>query len=133
MTKRRGLWCKLPANALAGGLSRWPPVAAHRQVALRFRRRREDAGVPTLVEQGLSEFEVPITLGLFAPGATPAALVRTLNQDARAVMHEAETRAWMQKNIVSTTDLSAQAFRERMAREIAVFTEVAARAQIQLN
>ena len=89
--------------------------------------------VRTLVEQGLTDFEVPITLGVFAPAATPAALVRTLNQDMRRVMHDPEARAWMQKSIVTTTDLTAEAFRERMAREIAVFTEVAARANIKLS
>jgi tripartite-type tricarboxylate transporter receptor subunit TctC len=105
-----------------------------RPVAIASRERVKDMpDIKTLAEHGLTDFEVPITLGVFAPAATPAALLQTLNRDMRAVMDDAEARAWMQKSIVSTTALSPAAFRERMAREIAVFTEVAARAKIKLS
>jgi tripartite-type tricarboxylate transporter receptor subunit TctC len=89
--------------------------------------------VKTLKDFGLRDFEVPITLGVFAPGTTPPALVQALNQDLRAVMNTAEAREWMKKSVVTTPDLSADEFRQRMTREIAGFTEVAARANIKLN
>lgn len=105
-----------------------------RPLAIATRDRIEEMrDVSTLIERGLQDFEVPITLGVFAPSATPPALVRAINSDLRAVMQEAEPRAWMKKNIVSTTELSPDAFRERMTREIAVFTEVATRANMKLS
>ncbi|MBB3180935.1 tripartite tricarboxylate transporter substrate binding protein [Variovorax sp. Sphag1AA] len=105
-----------------------------RPVAIASRERIEDLrDVRTLIELGLPDFEVPITLGVFAPGATPQPRVQALNKDMRQVMHETEARTWMQKNLVSTTELSDVAFRERMVREIAVFTEVAARSNIKLS
>lgn len=96
-------------------------------------RIEELRDVKTLAEQGLANFEVPITLGVFAPAATPPGLVHELNRAMRAVMQELEPRAWMKRNIVSTTDLEPQALRERMAREIAVFADVAARANVKLS
>lgn len=90
-------------------------------------------GVKTLIELGLPDFEVPITLGVLAPGATDPAVVRALNLDMRKVMDGADARAWMKTNVVTTTDLTPEAFRSRMAHEIGVFTDVAARANIKLN
>ncbi len=96
-------------------------------------RIEELQGVRTVAELGLADFEVPITLGVFAPGATDPALVRALNADMRKVMADPESRAWMKRSVVTTPDLTPEAFRARMAREIQVFTEVAARTHIKLE
>lgn len=105
-----------------------------RPLAVASRERiAEMHGIQTLAEQGLADFEVPITLGIFAPAATPTSVIESLNRQLRAVMSEPEAEAWMRKSLVATTDLTEQAFRERMTREIAVFTEVATRANIKLS
>lgn len=89
--------------------------------------------VKTLRELGLRDFEVPITFGVFAPGATAQPILQAINQDIRKVMAMQEVKVWMKKSVVSTTSYTAAEFRTRMAREVAVFTEVAARANIKLS
>ncbi|MGC3987394.1 MAG: tripartite tricarboxylate transporter substrate binding protein [Pseudorhodoferax sp.] len=105
-----------------------------RPLAIASRERiAELRDIRTLSELGLGDFDVPITLGIFAPASVPAAVVQSLNRQTRTVMQEPKAKAWMHKNLVVTTDLSEQGFRDRMACEIAVFTEVAARADIKLS
>ena len=96
-------------------------------------RIEELRDVKTLAEMGVPDFEVPITLGVLAPGGTDSMIVRALNHDMRKVMSSPEAREWMKKSVVTTTDLTPEVFRARMNREIAVFTEVAARANIKLT
>ncbi len=46
--------------------------------------------VPTLAESGLKDFDVSPWFGLFAPGQTPAAVVRKINQDVQEVLRNKE-------------------------------------------
>jgi tripartite-type tricarboxylate transporter receptor subunit TctC len=46
--------------------------------------------VPTLAESGLKDFDVSPWFGLFAPGQTPAAVVRKINQDVQEVLKNKE-------------------------------------------
>lgn len=89
--------------------------------------------VPTLHELGVKDFEVPITLGVLVSTATDRSIVQALNEDLRAVMHQPEAREWMTKNVVITTDLSADAFKARMKQEVSTFADVAERAGIKLS
>jgi tripartite-type tricarboxylate transporter receptor subunit TctC len=43
--------------------------------------------IPTLAEAGLKNFDVSPWFGLFAPGATPSAVVRKINQDVNELLH----------------------------------------------
>ena len=42
--------------------------------------------IPTLAESGLKDFDVSPWFGLFAPGQTPAAVVRKINQDIQEIL-----------------------------------------------
>ena len=44
------------------------------------------ASIPTLAESGLKNFDVSPWFGLFAPGATPTAVVRKINQDVNELL-----------------------------------------------
>ena len=46
--------------------------------------------IPTLAESGLKNFDVSPWFGLFAPGATPAAVVRKINQDVNELLRNKE-------------------------------------------
>jgi tripartite-type tricarboxylate transporter receptor subunit TctC len=46
--------------------------------------------IPTLAESGLKNFDVSPWFGLFAPGATPAAVVRKINQDINELLRNRE-------------------------------------------
>ncbi|HSW20531.1 MAG TPA: tripartite tricarboxylate transporter substrate binding protein [Ramlibacter sp.] len=48
--------------------------------------------VPTLAEVGLTEGEMPLWIGLFAPRGTPPAIVEALNKAARKALDNAELR-----------------------------------------
>lgn len=46
--------------------------------------------IQTLAEAGLRQFDVSPWFGLFAPGATPAAVVRKINQDVNMLLRQQE-------------------------------------------
>jgi len=46
--------------------------------------------IPTLAESGLRQFDVAPWFGLFAPGATPAAVIRRINQDVNELLGQKE-------------------------------------------
>lgn len=48
--------------------------------------------VPTVGELGFPEIDANVWVGLFAPSATPAAIVQKIHRDAVAVLNEAEFR-----------------------------------------
>jgi tripartite-type tricarboxylate transporter receptor subunit TctC len=48
--------------------------------------------VPTLAEQGLPNYEVTLWFGLWAPSATPAAVVQKLNLSINAIVQEPQVR-----------------------------------------
>lgn len=56
--------------------------------------RRSDLlpDVPTATEQGVAQVEVNAWYGVFAPAATPAAVVQRINQDMNAVLQMPEVR-----------------------------------------
>jgi tripartite-type tricarboxylate transporter receptor subunit TctC len=49
--------------------------------------------VPTIAEQGLPGFDASAWFGLYAPAATPAAIVARINADMRAALQEPEARS----------------------------------------
>jgi tripartite-type tricarboxylate transporter receptor subunit TctC len=53
--------------------------------------------VPTVAEAGLADFEAGAWLSIWAPGATPAAVVQQVNRDAAAVLDTREAREQMAK------------------------------------
>jgi len=72
-----------------------PHVAAVRLRALAVTTAQPSAvvpGLPTVAASGLPGYASESTLGLFAPAATPAAIIARLNRDTIAVINAAETR-----------------------------------------
>jgi len=53
--------------------------------------------VPTMKELGLGELEVETWYGGFAPGGTPAALVRKINADINSILEEPSIRQLLEK------------------------------------
>jgi tripartite-type tricarboxylate transporter receptor subunit TctC len=81
--------------------------------------------VPTLAEGGVAGYEVTSWSGLGGPPNLPAALVERLNADVRAVLAEpalADTIHKIGNQIAPTTP---DAFRQRVANDIAKWSEVA--------
>ena len=49
--------------------------------------------VPTLVEQGVKEFEALAWWGVFAPAGTPAPIIARVNRELNAALSDAAVRA----------------------------------------
>jgi tripartite-type tricarboxylate transporter receptor subunit TctC len=69
--------------------------------------------LPTVRESGLSDYEVNIWHGIFAPAATPAPIVAKLNAELRAVMAAEGMQAWANQlgfRIVTSSPADFHAF-----------------------
>ncbi len=87
----------------------------------------------TLHQLGVTDYELNVNIGILAQGSTDTRTADALNQACEQAMQTADARAWMQNNHVVASGLSSSALQERMAREVADFTELAARANIRLS
>jgi tripartite-type tricarboxylate transporter receptor subunit TctC len=100
-----------------------PHVSAGRLRALAVTTAQPSAvapGLPTVAAAGLPGYASESTLGLFAPAATPAAIIARLNSETIAVLSAAETREKLLKSgidvLTSTPAGFAQLIRNDMAR-----------------
>ena len=77
-------------------------------------------GLATVAASGLPGYASESTLGLFAPAATPAAIITRLNAETVAVLTAAETRERLLKSGIDVVTSSpaefAAAIRADMAR-----------------
>jgi tripartite-type tricarboxylate transporter receptor subunit TctC len=88
--------------------------------------------VPTMVESGFADFDVPFWLGLMAPAQTPAQLVQTL-YTAIGSMRE-DPNATRQLRVQGTVELiDPQTFAARIRAETAAWGEVIKRENIRLD
>jgi tripartite-type tricarboxylate transporter receptor subunit TctC len=87
--------------------------------------------VPTIAEQGFPEFSVLTWVGLWAPKATPRAVVQRLEQAMARVMAMPETQQELDRAGLDATTMSAAEFTEAIRKELALWKTVAARANIQ--
>ena len=87
--------------------------------------------VPTIAEQGFPEFSVLTWVGLWAPKATPRAVVQRLEQAMARVMAMPETQQELDRAGLDATTMSSAEFTEAIRKELALWKTVATRANIQ--
>jgi tripartite-type tricarboxylate transporter receptor subunit TctC len=63
-----------------------------RALGVTTRERTPLVDVPTLIEQGVPDFDVNAWFGLFAPAGTPSAIIARLNTEARKALESPATR-----------------------------------------
>jgi tripartite-type tricarboxylate transporter receptor subunit TctC len=81
--------------------------------------------VPTMEEAtGFKDFDVRTWFGLAAPAGVPAAIVNRLNAELRQVLEVPEVRARLEQIGGEVSPSSSQAFRDRVTRELAMWTRV---------
>jgi tripartite-type tricarboxylate transporter receptor subunit TctC len=91
------------------------------------------AEVPTFAEAGLPGFDVPYWFGLAAPAATSPQIVERLNREVvRACAQPRLREAFARQAAVAATS-SAEDMTRHLAREIEVWREVIARANITVQ
>jgi tripartite-type tricarboxylate transporter receptor subunit TctC len=111
-------------------------LAANRVRALAVTAPRRLAAwpdVPTMAEAGFPDFEVALWSGLFAPAATPAAVVARLQEAAAQITREPDILERLQALSMDPVGSGPEEFRRVIAREIELWRGVARAANIRLE
>jgi tripartite-type tricarboxylate transporter receptor subunit TctC len=89
--------------------------------------------VPTLEEQGLTDFDVSGWQGVFAPAGTPAAVVERLNQAIREVLTSPELAREFKERAYITRATTAAQFQQEIRRSSETWGAVIKTANISIN
>ena len=87
--------------------------------------------LPTVSESGLTGYEMVAWQGLFAPKATPAALVQLLNRETAAIVQQPEVRNQLSAEGGEPVANTPDAFARWLKTEIAKWTKVVQEANIR--
>jgi tripartite-type tricarboxylate transporter receptor subunit TctC len=89
--------------------------------------------VPTLIESGIP-VEASLWMGLFAPTATPPAIIHKLNADVARYLGEPQTNAWLLTNMGGEfAPHTPQQFAEFLATDTALWQKVIKQVGLQLD
>ena len=86
---------------------------------------------PTVAESGLTGFDAPLWVGLFAPAAVPAAVVQTLQQQVSAVLQAPDVRDQLVALGAEPAGMTSAEFAVRIKQDAARYVAIARTAQIQ--
>jgi tripartite-type tricarboxylate transporter receptor subunit TctC len=89
--------------------------------------------VPTVAENGFPDFEVSLWLGFFAPKGTPAPIVKRLYDELVKIASSPEMKDQFEKNGADAVTTTQAELAQLMKRELAKYTEVIKKANIQLK
>ena len=89
--------------------------------------------IPTIAESGFPDFDVVIWNALFAPGATPAALIARLHGEIGRVLADPQTRQLLLKQGAEPTPMEPAALRQLLHSEYARWGKVIREARIKVD
>ena len=89
--------------------------------------------IPTIAESGFPDFDVVIWNALFAPGATPSAILARLHTEIGAVLAQPDTRALLLKQGAEPTPMEPEALRQLLQSEYARWGRVIREARIKVD
>ncbi|MCK9914405.1 hypothetical protein MXD81_35140 [Microbacteriaceae bacterium K1510] len=89
--------------------------------------------VPTMAEQGITDYECYAWFGIAAPKGTPAPIIERLNRDIRATMADATTQKRLLDIGVEPSSSTPAEFKTFVADEIAKWSVIIKKAGIQAN
>ncbi len=89
--------------------------------------------LPTMAEAGMPSLEVSLWAGLFAPAATPPAILARLHEEALAALTHSEVAGRIRAMSMTVEGDSATDFRARIAAETALWADVARRGDIRFD
>lgn len=87
--------------------------------------------VPTLAAQGLTDYEVTLWFGMWAPAATPAAVVQKLNAAMNAIVQEPAIREQFSKLGMQPAPMKPEEFARFVRSEIDVYKRIVQQAGIE--
>jgi len=87
--------------------------------------------VPTIAQAGLSSVDVRKWLGFVAPARTPPEIVERLNRTLDGILHEPQTRAWLDREGLELAGGTPQDFEEVLRADYAKWGETVRRLRIR--
>jgi tripartite-type tricarboxylate transporter receptor subunit TctC len=91
------------------------------------------AQIPTLAESGLKQFDIAPWFGLFAPGATPAAVVTRINQDVNELLKNSEVIEKFRSQGADPLARSPAEFAAMLRSDLAIWAEVVKTSGAQID
>ncbi len=105
-----------------------------RALAVTSDRRLDDLpDVPTMAEAGVPGVEVGLWSGVFAPAATPAAIVRELEAELRKIMQMADVKEKFRAMATPTVGSTSAEFVKLIDTETKMWAEVGRAANVKLE
>ena len=87
--------------------------------------------IPTLAEQGLTNYNLSLWFGMWARSGTPAAVVRKLNAQVNAVVQGKEAREQFGRIGIAPAPMKPEEFGRFVREQMATFRKIAREAGIQ--
>ena len=88
------------------------------------RRASAAADLPTMIEAGLPDYAGEVWMGLFAPAATPTAIIERINREVVQILAMQEVRAQFAAQAIDPLGGSAQSFADYLRSETAKWAQV---------
>ena len=87
--------------------------------------------VPTIAEQGIAQYDMTLWFGMWAPAATPAAVVQKLNAQVNAIVQQPEVREQFARLGIQPAPMKTDEFAKFVRDEIEVYRRIVKQANIQ--
>jgi len=87
--------------------------------------------IPSVAEQGYANFEIGLWFGVWAPAATPPAIVKKINQDINQAMQDPEVKAAYESKGIKATPMSPTEFTKFVREEMGKYQKIAKEAAIE--
>ena len=87
--------------------------------------------VPTMAEAGVPDFAITLWTGLLAPAATPAPIVKRLQEELAKTLRDPDVRARLAALAVTADTGNSETFAKTIATELALWASVAKAANIK--
>ncbi len=89
--------------------------------------------IPTLIESGLQDVQLTITLGLLAPVGTSDATIKVINDDIATVLRSADTKSRMNMLGLEAATSTPEAFGQRISTELNRYGDIVRNANITVE
>jgi len=87
--------------------------------------------IPSIAEQGYTNFEIALWFGVWAPAGTPAPVVKKINQDINQAMQDPEVKAAYDGKGIKATPMSPSEFAKFVRDEMSKYQKIAKDANIE--
>jgi len=87
--------------------------------------------IPSIAEQGYANFEIGLWFGVWAPAATPPAIVKKINKDINQAMQDPEVKTAYETKGIKATPLSPAEFTKFVREEMSKYQKIAKEAAIE--